>query len=118
MFCGLGNFSLPLAKSGASVVGIEGADYLVDRARENARLNRCAENMTFSVADLFDTDEKTVESWGQFDKMLLDPPRNGAYAVVKSLHKPFLPQKDSVCFVQSINICTRCRCLGLIRAIS
>ncbi|MGN7046412.1 methyltransferase domain-containing protein, partial [Neisseria sp. P0001.S010] len=83
LFCGLGNFSLPLAKSGALVVGIEGADYLVDRARENARLNRCAENMTFSVADLFDTDEKTVESWGQFDKMLLDPPRNGAYAVVK-----------------------------------
>ena len=38
LFCGLGNFSLPLAKSGASVVGIEGADYLVDRARENARL--------------------------------------------------------------------------------
>ena len=93
LFCGLGNFSLPLAKSGASVVGIEGADYLVDRARENARLNRCAENMTFSVADLFDTDEKTVESWGKFDKMLLDPPRSGAYAVVKSLHKPFLPQK-------------------------
>ena len=60
---------MPLAKSGASVVGIEGADYLVDRARENARLNRCAENMTFSVADLFDTDEKTVESWGKFDKM-------------------------------------------------
>lgn len=93
LFCGLGNFSLPLAKSGALVVGIEGADYLVDRARENARLNRCAENMTFSVADLFDTDEKTVESWGKFDKMLLDPPRSGAYAVVKSLHKPFLPQK-------------------------
>ena len=42
-------------------------------------------------ADLFETDEVVVASWGQFDKMLLDPPRGGAYAVVKSLHAPYLP---------------------------
>ncbi|WP_165090448.1 23S rRNA (uracil(1939)-C(5))-methyltransferase RlmD [Neisseria yangbaofengii] len=93
LFCGLGNFSLPMAKCGASVVGIEGADYLVNRAQQNAMANGCADQVEFQVADLFDTDEATVASWGQFDKMLLDPPRKGAYAVVKSLHLPYLPKR-------------------------
>lgn len=91
LFCGLGNFSLPMAKCGARVVGIEGADYLVDRARQNAIANGCTQQVEFQTADLFETDEATVASWGQFDKMLLDPPRSGAYAVVKSLHLPYLP---------------------------
>ena len=93
LFCGLGNFSLPMAKSGADVVGIEGAENLVRRARQNARLNGCDRQTDFIAANLFDCTEKTVASWGRFDKMLIDPPRSGAYEVVKSLHTPYLPQK-------------------------
>lgn len=93
LFCGLGNFSLPMAKSGADVVGIEGAENLVRRARQNARLNGCDRQTDFIAANLFDCTEKTVASWERFDKMLIDPPRSGAYEVVKSLHTPYLPQK-------------------------
>ncbi|STZ76828.1 tRNA methyltransferase [Bergeriella denitrificans] len=93
LFCGLGNFSLPLAKSGAEVVGIEGSAALVARAKDNARSNGCEAQTAFFAADLFDTDEAVVASWGRFDKMLLDPPRSGAYAVVQALHEPYLPQR-------------------------
>ena len=92
LFCGLGNFTLPMAKSGAQVVGMEGADYLVRRASGNAVLNHC-ENTVFKCVDLFATDKAELASWGKFDKMLLDPPRSGAYAVVKSLHSPYLPER-------------------------
>lgn len=92
LFCGLGNFSLPMAKCGAHVVGIEGEDYLVERARQNAQINNC-DTVSFAVSDLFETTMHTVASWGKFDKMLLDPPRSGAYAVVKSLHAPYLPKR-------------------------
>ena len=92
LFCGLGNFTLPMAKSGAQIVGMEGADYLVRRASGNAVLNHC-ENTVFKCVDLFATDKAELASWGKFDKMLLDPPRSGAYAVVKSLHSPYLPKR-------------------------
>lgn len=93
LFCGLGNFSLPVAKCGAEVVGIEGEDALVARARENAYRNGCTKHTHFIADDLFETDQKKLVSWGMFDKMLLDPPRSGAYAVVKSLHYPYLPKR-------------------------
>lgn len=93
LFCGLGNFSLPMAKCGAEVVGIEGAGHLALRARQNAHENGCGKNTHFIAADLFETDLKKLASWGVFDKMLLDPPRSGAYAVVKSLHYPYLPKR-------------------------
>ena len=93
LFCGLGNFSLPIARSGASVVGVEGAENLVRRARQNARLNGCGGQTDFIAANLFDCTENTVASWGKFDKMLIDPPRSGAYEVVRSLKPPYLPKK-------------------------
>lgn len=92
LFCGLGNFSLPLAKSGAQVLGIEGADYLTRRATANARANGI-DNVVFQTADLFEVNEAVVASWGRIDKMLLDPPRAGAYALVQALHAPYLPQR-------------------------
>lgn len=92
LFCGLGNFTLPIAKSGATVVGLEGADYLVSRARENAASNGCR-HAVFRQADLFETTPAAVAQWGHFDKMLLDPPRSGAYAVVQALHAPYLPKR-------------------------
>lgn len=92
LFCGLGNFSLPLARSGAKVVGIEGASYLTERAKQNARVNGL-NNVCFQTANLFKTTQKMVKKWGYFDKMLLDPPRAGALAVVESLVAPYLPKR-------------------------
>ncbi len=80
VFCGLGNFTLPIATRGAQVLGLEGSEPLVARARENAAANGL--EAEFQVANLF---EPGFEALGPFDKLLLDPPREGAVAVVKSL---------------------------------
>ena len=85
MFCGLGNFTLPIAKCGARVVGVEGASSLVERARANAVLNGLTANSEFQVANLFEATPETLARLGRFDKMLIDPPREGAIALVKAL---------------------------------
>jgi 23S rRNA (uracil1939-C5)-methyltransferase len=85
MFCGLGNFTLPIARSGASVLGIEGSAELVRRAGENAAANGLAGNVEYGVANLFDATSASVAALGHFDKMLIDPPRDGALELVKSL---------------------------------
>ena len=79
--CGLGNFSLPLAARGAAVTGLEAADGMVERARANAADNGLSAQ--FHRADLGDA--ATVRDWmGRgWDKLLLDPPRTGAEAVVE-----------------------------------
>ena len=79
-FCGLGNFTLPIARSGADVVGIEGSAQLLARARENARTNGLA--CRFESADLFDA--AACSRLPDCDKALLDPPREGAIELVKS----------------------------------
>jgi 23S rRNA (uracil1939-C5)-methyltransferase len=80
LFCGLGNFSLPLAAKGARVIGFEGSAGLIDRARANAKDNGLT--IQFEVADLF---KSTINSYGPFDKLLIDPPREGAVDLVKTL---------------------------------
>ncbi|MEN9455935.1 MAG: rRNA ((1939)-C(5))-methyltransferase RlmD [Pseudomonadota bacterium] len=85
MFCGLGNFTLPIARRGATVLGMEGSQGLVERARENAALNGLAEVTGFQVANLFEMTEETLAQLGPFDKMLIDPPRDGAIELIKSL---------------------------------
>jgi 23S rRNA (uracil1939-C5)-methyltransferase len=85
LFCGLGNFSLAIARSGAAVFGVEGDQKLVDRARDNAALNGLAATTEFAKRDLFKFDPADLEQWGYFDRMLIDPPRDGAIHVVKSL---------------------------------
>ncbi len=85
LFCGLGNFSLPIARLGAHVLGIEGSAALVKRAEENAVLNGLAERCEFAVANLFEASEESVSALGHFDKLLIDPPRDGAIAVVNAL---------------------------------
>jgi len=85
MFCGLGNFTLPIARSGADVVGIEGSDALVQRAAENAAANGLSERTSFGVANLFEATEESLAALGRFDKMLIDPPREGAAELVKAL---------------------------------
>ncbi|USD65664.1 23S rRNA (uracil(1939)-C(5))-methyltransferase RlmD [Vibrio sp. SCSIO 43136] len=84
LFCGIGNFSLPLAKLAQSVVGIEGVDAMVERATANAKLNQLS-NCQFHQANL---EEPLIEaSWAksQFDKILLDPARAGAQGVIEQL---------------------------------
>jgi 23S rRNA (uracil1939-C5)-methyltransferase len=85
MFCGLGNFTLPIARSGAVVVGIEGSEALVQRGRESATTNGLAGNVEFGVANLFECTEESLAALGHFDKMLIDPPREGAAELCKAL---------------------------------
>ena len=85
MFCGLGNFTLPLARQGAQVVGVEGSVPLVARARENAVFNGLSGRIEYHVANLFSTTTESLAAWGHFDKMLIDPPREGAVELIKSL---------------------------------
>jgi 23S rRNA (uracil1939-C5)-methyltransferase len=82
LFCGLGNFTLPIAGSGAEVLGVEGSAGLVARAQENARANGLADRCRFAVADLFDA--AACAGLPACDKVLLDPPREGAVELVKS----------------------------------
>lgn len=85
MFCGLGNFTLPLARQGARVVGVEGSAPLIARARENAAANGLAERVEYHVANLFTVTPESLAAWGRFDRMLIDPPREGAVELVKAL---------------------------------
>jgi 23S rRNA (uracil1939-C5)-methyltransferase len=84
-FCGIGNFTLPIARRGADVVGIEGSEALVRRAGEIASRNGLAARATFVAANLFAATPETVEALGPLDKVLVDPPREGAIALVKAL---------------------------------
>ena len=84
-FCGLGNFSLPIARRGAQVVGVEGSAPLVRRAQANAQANGLADRARFVAADLFEATAASLEALGAMDKALLDPPREGAIALVKAL---------------------------------
>ena len=76
LFCGLGNFSAPLAKTGVELVAVEGEAGLVQRARENAE--RLGLKIQFDQADLFTPSVDAPWMQGHFDAVLLDPPRSGA----------------------------------------
>jgi 23S rRNA (uracil1939-C5)-methyltransferase len=80
LFCGIGNFTLPIASRGAQVIGIEGSRALVERARQNALANGLTAQ--FEVGNLF---EPNLAPFGAFDKLLIDPPREGAMELVKAL---------------------------------
>ncbi len=85
LFCGLGNFTLPLATRAASVLGIEGARSLTQRAKEAAAHNGLSDNTEFKTRNLFELSFKDWRALGSFDRVLIDPPREGALAVVKAL---------------------------------
>lgn len=92
MFCGLGNFTLPIASFGACGVGIEGSRALTLRAEQNARANNLAHRTEFRVANLFEITPDALAALGRFDKMLIDPPREGAVELVKSLGEDAPPR--------------------------
>ncbi len=84
-FCGLGNFTLPIATRAREVVGIEGSESLVARSRENASHNGLATKTSFVARNLFEITPDELVSFGQADKWLVDPPREGAFALAKAL---------------------------------
>lgn len=85
MFCGLGNFTLPLATLTRQAVGVEGSATLTERARDTARRHGLDDRVSFSTLNLFDIDEDWLRSLGHIDRMLIDPPREGALELAKAL---------------------------------
>jgi 23S rRNA (uracil1939-C5)-methyltransferase len=89
-FCGLGNFTLPIARRGAYAVGIDGSQGLVARAKANALRNGLEGSTSFVCANLFAASPDWLASLLPLDRALLDPPREGAVEVVKAL-----PHRDN-----------------------
>ena len=84
-FCGLGNFTLPLATKAREVLGVEGSETLVQRARDNARRNGLHERVSFAARNLFEMSAVELVTMGHADRWLIDPPREGAFALAKVL---------------------------------
>jgi 23S rRNA (uracil1939-C5)-methyltransferase len=85
LFCGLGNFTLPLATQAREVLGIEGSSALTERAVSNAKLNGLDQKTFFSSRNLFEFTLDDLRALGKFDRMLIDPPREGAMEVCKAI---------------------------------
>jgi 23S rRNA (uracil1939-C5)-methyltransferase len=84
-FCGLGNFTLPLATKAREVLGVEGSEALVQRARDNAAANGLSAQTRFEARNLFELTADDLLAFGAAEKWLVDPPREGAFALVKAL---------------------------------
>lgn len=85
LFCGIGNFTLPLARRANTVLGIEGLESLTRRANENAQHNQLADKASFMQSNLFEVTPETIASWGKADRWLMDPPREGAMEICQAL---------------------------------
>ncbi len=102
LFCGIGNFTLPIATLAKEVLGIEGSDVLCQRAQENALRNNIHKKVSFKQMNLFETQLEHIKTWGRFDKWLIDPPRDGAYALVQALRDAYQSQLE-----ENLNILPR-----------
>lgn len=90
LFCGLGNFTLALASKAELVMGVEGEDSLINKAKQNTIKNNLSEKTAFYVANLFDTkklDSETAPWMVQADALLIDPPRSGAKEVCERIER-------------------------------
>lgn len=94
LFCGIGNFTLPLARKAVQVLGIEGLATLTTRAKANAEHNGLSSNASFIQSDLFDVTPETIASWDRAQRWLMDPPREGAMEICKALAQLHLQQSD------------------------
>jgi 23S rRNA (uracil1939-C5)-methyltransferase len=101
---------LPIARSGATVLGLEGLANLVERANESAQLNGI-QHVKFGMADLFKMTEESLTELGRFDKWLVDPPRDGAFELVKAITPATAP--NTIVYV-SCNPATLARDAGVL----
>ena len=85
LFCGIGNFTLPLARRASKVLGIEGLESLTTRAKANAEHNQLADKVSFMQSNLFEVTTETIASWGRAERWLMDPPREGAMEICQAL---------------------------------
>ncbi len=101
-FCGLGNFTLPIARRGAYTLGIEGSEVLVKRALQNAQYNALSKDTAsqktrgyaeFRAMNLFEMNEVLLAQLGHFDKWLVDPPRDGASELMQSITPDTAPKR-------------------------
>ncbi|MEA9604245.1 23S rRNA (uracil(1939)-C(5))-methyltransferase RlmD [Polynucleobacter sp. JS-JIR-II-c23] len=94
LFCGIGNFTLPLARKAKQVLGIEGLESLTTRAKANAKHNRLVDKASFMQSDLFEVTTETIASWGKAERWLMDPPREGAMEICKALEELQIAQSE------------------------
>src|SRR5699024_760054 len=114
MFCGLGNFTLPLATVSGQVVGVEGSSTLVQRACDLAVQHGLQDRTQFSTQNLFEADVHWLNELGGFDRMLIDPPREGAVELIKALSSPELVQRPQRLVMVSCNPATLARDAGIL----
>jgi 23S rRNA (uracil1939-C5)-methyltransferase len=93
LFCGLGNFTLAIASRGARVVGVEGLASLTERGEANARANGLAGLASFVACDLYTDAPGALARMGPVDKLLIDPPRDGAVEICKALPDAGAPSR-------------------------
>jgi 23S rRNA (uracil1939-C5)-methyltransferase len=109
LFCGLGNFTLPLAKRAKYVTGVEGSDSLVKRAKANAQQQGIF-NTEYYVANLAEEPLEHIWMQADYDKVLLDPPRSGAMEIIQALD---FKQTQRIVYV-SCNPATLARDAGIL----
>lgn len=114
LFCGLGNFTLPLATVAKEVVGIEGSKTLTDRALDAAKDHGLNDKTSFSTLNLFEVDVQWLRELGYFDRMLIDPPREGALEVARALAQLAPAEKPKRIVYVSCNPATLARDAGVL----
>ncbi len=114
LFCGLGNFTLPLATVAREVVGIEGSSILTDRALQAASQHNLQEKTRFATLNLFEVDVAWLRNLGHFDRMLIDPPREGAHAVALALAQLEPQERPTRIVYVSCNPATLARDAGIL----
>lgn len=114
MFCGIGNFSLPLARVASHVLGIEGSATLSLRASQAASEHGLQDKATFATLNLFEVDQNWLRQLGRFDRMLIDPPRDGAQALARALSQLEPQERPERMVYVSCNPATLARDAGIL----
>ncbi len=113
LFCGLGNFTLPIARLAGQVIGVEGASSLTERATHIAQEHGLSCKTEFKTLNLFEVNTEWLRGLGRFDKVLIDPPREGALEISKALSSLSLDERPERVVYVSCNPATLARDAGI-----